>query len=157
MNTNPTIGLFGTCGKSKWRDSFIAKYTELGVNFYNPLVENWTPLCAVEEAEHLASNEVILFPVTAESEGFGSLAEIGFAALNVIGKRRILIVFIDPSCDVENPTNRKLSINTRALVTAHLKKLNVSNVVVADDLSHVLSRSLFAIEQIKLWKKSVAQ
>lgn len=66
MNTNPIIGLFGTCGKSKWRDSFVASYTELGINFYNPLVANWTPACAVEEAEHLASDEIILFPVTAE-------------------------------------------------------------------------------------------
>jgi len=31
-----TVGLFGTCGNSKWRDPFIKKLNQLGVTYYNP-------------------------------------------------------------------------------------------------------------------------
>ena len=78
------IGLFGTCGNSRWRDAFIEKYKELGIAFFNPQVEDWTPDCAVEEARHLAEDRIILFPVTSETYGIGSIAETGFCVLQAI-------------------------------------------------------------------------
>ena len=63
------IGLFGTCGGSKWRDEFMAAYEERGINFFNPQVADWTPECAEIEADHLVNDDVILFPVTNETFG----------------------------------------------------------------------------------------
>jgi hypothetical protein len=49
-----TVGLFGTCGESRWRDQFVQKYKELGINFFNPQVNEWKTDNATEEARHLA-------------------------------------------------------------------------------------------------------
>ena len=35
-----TIGLFGNCGNSKWRDRFIEKYNGLDMQFFNPQVDD---------------------------------------------------------------------------------------------------------------------
>ena len=72
-----TIGLFGTCGNSKWRDSFIKDYEKEGIDYYNPQVDNWKPEDAKVEAEHLANDKIILFPVTRETSGLGSLVTVG--------------------------------------------------------------------------------
>jgi hypothetical protein len=37
------IGLFGTCDKNRWRDPFMAKYDELGISYFNPMVDDWNP------------------------------------------------------------------------------------------------------------------
>ena len=80
------IGLFGTCGTSTFRkDLFIPKYESIGlkdgVDFFNPQVKNWSPNCAVLEAQHLAEDSIILFPITHETYGLGSLSEIGFSQI----------------------------------------------------------------------------
>ena len=41
QNNTLCVGLFGTCDKSTWRDPFMAKYKELGINYFNPVVEDW--------------------------------------------------------------------------------------------------------------------
>lgn len=60
----PTIGLFGTCGGSKWRDQFMVKYDNLKINYFNPQVDDWNATFADIEADHLVNDEIILFPVT---------------------------------------------------------------------------------------------
>lgn len=91
------IGLFGTCGKSTWRVPFMTRYTELGIPYFNPQVEDWKPEDAVIEAEHLADDDVILFPVTSETYATGSLAETGFSILNAVrlDDRRDFIILIE--------------------------------------------------------------
>jgi hypothetical protein len=109
-------------------------YDELGISYYNPQVENWTPQDAVIEAEHLINDQIILFPVTGETYGTGSLAETGFSILSAIraNDQRYVIIYIDPVVDAElagaNAALAKESIRSRALVLAHLKKLNLPNV-----------------------------
>ncbi len=44
------IGMFGTCGGSKWREPFKARYEELGISFFDPNKENWQESDAVKEA-----------------------------------------------------------------------------------------------------------
>lgn len=70
-NETLCVGLFGTCDKSTWRDPFIAKYKELGINYFNPVVEDWTPGCLVEEKQHFENDQVLLFPILDESYGQG--------------------------------------------------------------------------------------
>src|SRR5271156_2620325 len=91
-----TIGLFGTCAGSQWREPFKAAYEIEQITYFDPQVPNWTPECAVVEAEHLADDEIVLFPVTGESYGTGSLAETGFSILQAIrlDDRRDFIIMI---------------------------------------------------------------
>ena len=142
------IGLFGTCGKSRWRDLFITAYRDSGFEFFNPQVDDWKPECAVEEASHLADDAVILFPVTSETYGMGSLAETGFSILNAIRleDRRDFVIFIDQKLDehlvADNPVLAKESFRARALVGQHLKKLKLANLYIVDSLVDMLKLSL---------------
>lgn len=136
------VGLFGTCGKSKWRDPFMEFYKNEGIPFFNPQVDDWKPEDAVNEAMHLANDAVILFPVTGETYGTGSLAETGFSILNAIrlDDRRDFVILIEQSLDesLDDATARKESLRARALVKEHLKKLRLANLYVVDTLDEML-------------------
>lgn len=153
------IGLFGTCGKSVWRQNlFIPKYLEYGlkdgIDFFNPQVENWNPGLAEVEAEHLAEDSIICFPVTSETYAFGSLAETGFSILQSLkfDDRRDLIIMIDPVLDSElmkDEEKAKESLRARALVKQHLKKLRYNNLYLVDTLQEMLDLSLLLYDNQK--------
>lgn len=140
------IGMFGTCGGSKWRDNFISTYNKNEIEFFNPQVDDWKPEDAIIEAEHLADDMIILFPVTSETYGTGSLSEVGFSILNAIklDDRRDFIIMIDKSLDesLTDPIARKESLRARALVFQHLKKLRLANLYVVESLEEMLNVSL---------------
>jgi hypothetical protein len=159
-----TIGLFGTCGSSKWRDKFISLYESRGIDYFNPVKKDWKPEDATIEAEHLANDEIICFPVTDETFAFGSLGEVGFSILQAIkmDQSRDIIVMIDPDVKLneswmsmnESMTaemQRKDSIKMRALVMAHLKKIKYPNVYIVKDLKSMLDLSMYlhAIQVLK--------
>ena len=135
---DPCIALFGTCGGSTWRDVFISEYEAEGITYYNPVVENWTPECAAEEARHLATDDIILFPVTDETAGFGSLAEIGFAVAQILTSSRMRsgIFYVAEKCD--NVDSNKV----RALVRAHLSKVDHHRIRIVNNLEQMLDTSL---------------
>lgn len=144
----PCIGLFGTCGSSKWRDSFIKKYKMKNVEFFNPQKDDWKPEDSAVEAEHLVNDDIILFPVTSETFGTASLAETGYSILSAIrsNSQRYVIIFIEsklnPLLAIENPTAAKESQNARAIVLAHLKKVKNPNVFIVNSLDEMLDLSL---------------
>lgn len=146
-----TIGMFGTCGGSKWRDRFIKQYKSLGIPFFNPQKDNWKPEDAMVEAEHLANDNIILFPITDETYAFGSLGEVGFSILNAIklNSNRDIIVMIDPEVNVPHENaciaeiimfeaQEKDSKRARTLVSAHLRNINHPNVYMVDNLADML-------------------
>jgi hypothetical protein len=114
------------------------------------------------EAEHLAEDQIILFPVTNETYAFGSLAETGFSMLNAISldDRRSFVIYIAQDIAAVDPKGNKLddqlnedgsknpssqakaSLRTRALVNQHLKKLRLPNVYIVDSLDEMLAVSL---------------
>jgi len=142
------IGLFGTCGGSSWRNVFMKKYQELGIEFYNPQVEDWKPELAEIEAGHLVNDEIILFPVTDETYGMGSLAETGFSINQVINtnvNRSVVLMVakdVKEELKVANPALAKESTRSRALVRAHLSKITRNNVYIVDSLEEMLEVSL---------------
>jgi hypothetical protein len=154
---NPVIGLFGTCGGSKWRDKFIEEYTKKGIYYFNPNKENWDPSCAISEAKHLASDEIILFPVTSETYGTGSLSEVGFSIIQAIEKNRgaRIVIMIDKQLDdsLDNPVARKESSRARAIISEHLTKIQAKNVYVTDNLDEKRTISQELYEVCKMEKK----
>jgi len=148
-----TIGLFGTCGNSTWRKGFMQSYDNHGIEYFNPQVDDWNPDLAEIEADHLANDEIILFPVLAETSGLGSLGEVGFSILQAIklDSSRNVIVMIDRNCDIEDEAVKKESVRARALVMAHLKKLKYPNVYLVENLQDMLllSLELHAIEVLR--------
>ena len=96
-----TIGLFGTCGSSAWRESFIKYYSENSIQFFDPIVEDWDPSCAAIESWHLAHDEILIFPITKETYGQGSLSESGFSIIQAMKfcDRRDIIIMIEQELD----------------------------------------------------------
>lgn len=144
-----TIGLFGTCGSSTWRTAFIKDYANYDfISHFNPQVENWKPEDAAIEAEHLINDDIILFPVTSETYGTGSLAETGYSIMSAIraDANRYVILFIDPKVDQalidENAGAAKESTRSRALVLAHLRKVKHPNVFFVSSLTQMLQLSV---------------
>ena len=142
-----TIGLFGTCGGSTWRDPFMAAYARNGIGYFNPQVDDWTTEMAEIEAQHLVEDDIILFPVTGETAGLGSLAETGFSMFQAMktNMNRYFVFMVDDECDplkVLDPVLTKESRRARALVRAHLRKNQHPNVFVCGDLDQMLLVSL---------------
>ncbi|MBP1309171.1 hypothetical protein JOD82_002191 [Paenibacillus sp. 1182] len=150
------VGIFGTCGtqmQSPWRGEFKKFYRERGVEFFDPQKKDWKPEDADIEAEHLAEDQIILFPITAATYGLGSLSEVGFSILQAIklDDRRDFIILIDKNLD-ESLNDEKLvkeSLRSRALVRKHLEKLRLDNIYVVESLDEMLKMSVELYELAK--------
>lgn len=120
------VGLFGTCGNSKWRDEPQRELAKAGIASFNPVVANWTPECAKAEAEHLQRDRALLFVVTGETEGYGSLAETGWAEVAARSDGRKAFFVIDDYKNGDSPVDPKHPANrARALVRAHAQRNGV--------------------------------
>lgn len=121
---------------------------EHGIPYFNPQVDNWTPELADVEAWHLANDRLILFPVTGETFGFGSLAETGFSVQSAlsINANRFVLLFIAPDVDAalkeSAPEQADASRRARKLALAHLAKVTNPNVFVATSMSDMLGKTL---------------
>jgi hypothetical protein len=121
------VGLFGTCGNSQWRRGPEEKLRGLGIEFFDPVVPNWTPECAEKEAKHLKKDRALLFVVTSETEGYGSLAETGWAELSTKANGRKAFFVLEDYKDGDKPVDPKHAANrARKLVKAHAKENGAS-------------------------------
>jgi len=135
------IGLFGTVGKSRWRESVIARLEQEGIPYFNPVAEKWTPEGAPVEADHLATDKVILFVITEEEESFGGLAETGWAALSAATNNQTVLFVIKPY-----PGENTAAPNrARALVRAHAQK---AGVVLYDTVNEALEVAVVSFRRV---------
>ena len=67
------IFLGGTCAESTWRDELIKL---LEIDFFNPIVPDWTPECQAEEIKQRESCDYVLYVITKEMVGVYSIAEV---------------------------------------------------------------------------------
>lgn len=146
---NPlSVGLFGTCGGSRWREPFTQAFDPLGIPYFNPQVDNWTPELADLEAWHLANDRLILFPVTDETFAFGSLAESGFSIQSAcsLNATRFVVIYIEPdvcqALKVSSPEQADASRRARKLALSHLKKVSNPNVFYATSLDDMRVKAL---------------
>lgn len=71
------IFLGGTCTGTTWRNEFIEQLEGYNVEWFNPVVEDWTSECqAIEEDEKNHKCDVHLYVLTPEMQGVYSIAEI---------------------------------------------------------------------------------
>jgi hypothetical protein len=80
------VFLGGTCAESTWREKLIPM---LEIDYFNPVVEEWTPDCMAEEIEQRQTCDYILYVITPESPGAYSIAEV----VDDSNKRPIKTVF----------------------------------------------------------------
>jgi len=68
------VFLGGTCAETTWREELMAV---LQVDYFNPVVEDWTPECqANEEVEKRDKCNIHLYVITKEMMGVFSIAEV---------------------------------------------------------------------------------
>src|SRR5690554_5340172 len=67
------VFLGGTCNNSRWREVLIPM---LKIDYFNPVVENWTPECQKREIEEREKADFVLYVITKEMTGVYSIAEV---------------------------------------------------------------------------------
>ncbi len=67
------VFLGGTCNESTWRDQIISL---LNIDYFNPVVNDWTPECMVEELKQREECELCLYVITPKMTGVYSIAEV---------------------------------------------------------------------------------
>ena len=67
------VFLGGTCNESTWRDRII---TMFDIEYFNPVVSDWTPACMAEEVRQRESCDICLYVITPRMTGVYSIAEV---------------------------------------------------------------------------------
>ena len=67
------VFLGGTCNNSKWREEVIS---QLKIDHFNPVVEDWTPECMAEEVKQRKLCDLCLYVITPKMSGVYSIAEV---------------------------------------------------------------------------------
>ena len=70
------VFLGGTCNNSTWRDKIIPLLEEKGIEYFNPVVENWTEECQLREIEERKNCDFCLYVITPKMMGVYSIAEV---------------------------------------------------------------------------------
>jgi len=73
MSARKKVFLGGTCNESTWRDRLIPT---LEIDYFNPVVEDWTPDCMEEELRQRALCDYCLYTITPRMTGVYSIAEV---------------------------------------------------------------------------------
>lgn len=64
--------LGGTCNNSEWRNKLIPM---LDIDYFNPVVKDWTPECQAEEIRQRELCDFVLYVITPLMTGMYSIAE----------------------------------------------------------------------------------
>ena len=70
------IFLGGTCNGSTWRDKLMPMLDRLGIDYFNPVVEDWTPECQERELKEREACDICLYTITPKMMGVYSIAEV---------------------------------------------------------------------------------
>ena len=74
------VFLGGTCASQYsdvgWRGDLIPQLNQFGIDYFNPVVEDWTPQDRENEEKEKELADVVLYVITPDQTGFYSFAEI---------------------------------------------------------------------------------
>ncbi len=73
LNPGHKVFLGGTCNKSTWRNRIIKL---LEIDYFNPVVEDWTPECQQEERRQKDICDIHLYTITPKMTGVFSICEV---------------------------------------------------------------------------------
>jgi hypothetical protein len=70
------VFLGGTCNNSTWREELIPMLEKANIDYFNPVVEDWTPECQIEEIKQRENCDYCLYVITPQMLGVYSIAEV---------------------------------------------------------------------------------
>jgi len=88
------IFLGGTCNGSIWRDVIMPMFLKKGIEYFNPVVDDWTEDCQTEEERQKKICPFHLYVITPKMTGVFSIAEVVDDS-NKMPLRTILVVLED--------------------------------------------------------------
>lgn len=87
------VFLGGTCNGTDWRDKIIPK---LDIDYFNPVVDDWTPDCQLREEIEKEICNIHLYLITPAMKGVYSIAEIVDSVYkNKDGNKYCVVGFLD--------------------------------------------------------------
>ena len=92
------VFLGGTCNESQWRDILIPL---LEIDYFNPVVEDWTEECMAEERRQREECDFCLYVITPLMTGVYSIAEV----IDDSNKRPNKTIFCFVNTDFVNANN----------------------------------------------------
>lgn len=111
MNNKITLFLGGTCNGSKWRDLLIPLLND-NIDFFNPVVPNWTPECQAAEVKAREESDYVLYVITPKMTGVYSVAEVVEDSNKRPGKT--LFCYLDSDGDSTFTAHQKKSLDATA-------------------------------------------
>lgn len=70
------VFLGGTCNESTWRNKMMIYLHEEGVEWFNPVVPDWTEACMAQEIKERETCDFVLYTITPKMTGVYSIAEV---------------------------------------------------------------------------------
>ena len=70
------IFLGGTCNKSTWRDELISQLELRGIDYFNPIIDDWNDTAIAKEKIEKDLCDIHLYTITPKIQGMYSIAEI---------------------------------------------------------------------------------
>ena len=134
MDKKDKIFLGGTCAETKWRDELMPLLDRFSINYFNPVVEDWTPECqAVEIYEKENKCNIHLYVITNKMKGVFSIAE---AIESVFNKDKKTIFCVLDDFDGEFPDFQVKSLKA----VGEMVKRNGGNYVTSlDEVVEILN------------------
>ena len=105
MKTKVFLG--GTCNESTWRDEIIPQLT---IDYFNPVVDDWTPQCQAEEERQ--RNELCnlhLYVITSRMTGVFSIAEAVESAITK--HEKCIFCYLDTDGELTFTKGQKKSLD----------------------------------------------
>ena len=115
MSKKTSVFLGGTCASSTWREELIPMLDPEKVTFFNPVVEDWTPECQAEEDFHRENDDICLYVITPEGEGFYSYVEVTDDS-NKRPEKTVLCILPEANGKVFSKHEAKCALKTAKLV-----------------------------------------
>lgn len=140
------VFLGGTCATSTWREELEEKLDYERIETFNPVVPDWTPECQAEEDYHREHDDICLYVITPEGEGFYSFVEV----TDDSNKRPNKTVL----CVLESANGKTFEGHTKKCVLKTMKLVAQNGAKVFDNLDD-LSKHLSSVEKKKTTRKII--
>lgn len=107
------VFLGGTCNGSNWRDALTWL---LKIDYFNPVVPNWTQKCYEEELRQREECDICLYVITPKMTGVYSIAEVVDDS-NKRPKKTAFAVILEDDGDTFSPAQSKSLLAVANLVS----------------------------------------
>lgn len=94
-----TLFLGGTCNNSTWREKLIPLLDKTKIDYFDPVVKDWTPECQQKELVARENSDYVLYVITPKMTGVYSIAE-AVQDSNIRPEKTIFCVLVEDDGEI---------------------------------------------------------